>query len=187
VTVLGPSRTWVCTEHRCTRNRPLPLSRPIIVGQTISLIPVARWTTLPACLPPFDRTFLADTGATTNGEGEDGMVEVTRLADRVLFNVKGLHKLWAFKSRLEVPYAHIRGVRTAPAAARGAKGWRLPGTHVPGLITAGTYYRKGQRSFWDVANPDKTIVVDLAEERYQQLIIEVDNPEAAIALLTSAT
>lgn len=72
----------------------------------------------------------------------DGVLEV-----RVL----GPGKLWALKSRIRVPVACIRGVRHDPEAARKLwKGWRLPGTHIPGLITAGTYYRSGQKEFWDV-------------------------------------
>ena len=38
------------------------------------------------------------------------MVDITVDGDRVLFQVEGLHKLWAFKSRLEIPLAHVTAV-----------------------------------------------------------------------------
>lgn len=113
------------------------------------------------------------------------MVHVTRDGDRVLFEVKGLHKLWALKSRLEIPRRNIRGARRDAAAVRGWKGWRAPGTHVPELITAGTFYVEGKRIFWDVSDPDKAVVVTLDDEHYNELIIEVEDPDAVIDLLAA--
>jgi hypothetical protein len=37
-----------------------------------------------------------------------------------------------------------------------------------------------------VHHPDKTIVIDLRAERYNQLIVEVADPNAAISLIQSA-
>lgn len=113
------------------------------------------------------------------------MIHVTRDGDKVVFDVKGLHKLWALKSRLEVPRMNIRSARRDAATARGRKGWRVPGTYVPGLITAGTFYLEGKRIFWDVSDPDKAVVVELEDEKYNQLVIEVEDPDAVINLLTS--
>ena len=112
-------------------------------------------------------------------------IYVTRDGDKILFDVKGLHKLWALKSCLEVPRTHIRGARRDAAAVRGWKGWRVPGTYVPGLITAGTFYLEGKRIFWDVSDPAKAVVVTLDDEDYKQLIIEVEDPAAVINLLTA--
>jgi len=71
-----------------------------------------------------------------------------------------------------------------------ARGWyhgiRMPGTIVPGVITAGTFYQDGKRVFWDVHHPEKTIVIDLYDERYNELIVEVDDPEAAVKLIQDA-
>ena len=112
------------------------------------------------------------------------MVEVSADGDNVVFNVRGLHKLWAFKSQLRIPRAHIRGVRQDAAALQGWwKGWRLPGTHVPGLLTAGTFYQDGRRIFWDVHNPANALIIDLTHDDFDQLIVEVENPAAVRALL----
>lgn len=114
------------------------------------------------------------------------MIEVTHDGDKILFDVKGLHKLWALKSRMEIPRLNIRGAhRGDPAAVRGWKGWRSPGMSVPGLIRAGTFYLDGKRIFWDVSNPDKAVVVELEDETYNELIIEVEDPDAVVKLLTS--
>ena len=34
--------------------------------------------------------------------------------------------------------------------------------------------------FWDVHNPERTIVIELEHERYKKLIIEVENPEQEV-------
>ena len=112
------------------------------------------------------------------------MVSIHKADETVVFEVEGLDKLWALKSRLEIPGRNITGVRADPTIARGWwKGLRVPGTHIPGVIIAGTFYQDGKRIFWDVHNPENTIVIDLADERYDQLIVEVENPAEAIRVI----
>lgn len=113
------------------------------------------------------------------------MVEVALNGDKLVFNVNGSHKLWALKSRLEIPRANIRGARRDPTVVRGWKGWRLPGTHVPGLITAGTFYLDGKRIFWDVSNPENAVVIDLSDDDYNELVVEVADPDAVVRLPTT--
>jgi hypothetical protein len=62
----------------------------------------------------------------------------------------------------------------------------MPGTNVPGVITAGIFYHDGRRVFWDVHHPEKTIVIDLHDEPYNKLILEVDDPDTAVNLIRTA-
>ena len=106
---------------------------------------------------------------------------------KLMLNVRGTDKLWAFKSSLEIPLVHITGVRADPEFARGWwHGVRMPGTNVPGVITAGTFYQDGKRVFWDVHHPEKTIVIDLHDERFNELVVEVADPETAVKLIQTA-
>jgi hypothetical protein len=115
------------------------------------------------------------------------MVELSVTEGKLTVHVRGADKLWAFKSTLEIPLAHIAGVRADPEVARSWwHGIRLPGTNLPGVITAGTFYQDGKRVFWDVHHPERTIVIDLHDERFNQLVIEVADPQAAIDLIQSA-
>jgi hypothetical protein len=115
------------------------------------------------------------------------LVDLSIAEAKLTLHVRGADKLWAFKSSLEIPLVHIAGVRADPGAARGwYHGIRMPGTNVPGVITAGTFYQDGKRVFWDVHNPEKTIVIDLHDERYNELVLEVDDPDAAVNLIQNA-
>src|SRR5690349_19606840 len=108
------------------------------------------------------------------------MVEISITPGTLRLEVKGLDKLWAFKGSLEIPLKHIRSVRHDPQAASGWwHGIRMPGSQLPGVITAGTFYQHGERIFWDVHDPENAIVIDLHDERYNELIVEVENPSFA--------
>lgn len=115
------------------------------------------------------------------------MVDLVVAEGKLTLHVRGADRLWAFKSSLEIPLVHIAGVRADAEVARGwYHGLRMPGTSLPGVITAGTFYQDGKRVFWDVHHPEKTIVIDLHDERYNQLVLEVADPEGAVRLIQSA-
>jgi hypothetical protein len=112
------------------------------------------------------------------------MVEISVDDGKAVFEVEGLDKLWCLRSRLEIPLAHITAVRADPSVARGWwHGFRLLGTNIPGILTAGTFHRDGNNVFWDVHDPERTIVLELDHEFYDQLIIEVADPATAVSLL----
>ncbi len=101
------------------------------------------------------------------------------------FRITGLHKLWALKSRIVVPVQDIVAVDGSETVPRSA-GWRIAGTSMPGVITAGTFRKDGGWSFWDVAQPHAAIVLTLHGHWYSRLIIEVARPDEARRLLTQA-
>lgn len=100
---------------------------------------------------------------------------------------KGLDQLWALRSRLEIPLAHVISVEANPAqVGRWWHGLKLWGTDVPGLFAAGTFYYHGELVFWDVRDTARTIIVSLVHERYKKLIVEVADPTETAALLRKA-
>ena len=114
------------------------------------------------------------------------MARVEVAGDQLTVQIEGLDRLWTFKSRLEVPLAHVTGVEADPEVVRGWKGWRGPGAHVPGVIVAGTFHHQGDRVFWDVHDGAKAVVIHLADERYARLVIGVDDPAATVATIRHA-
>jgi hypothetical protein len=115
------------------------------------------------------------------------MVEITINGDAAVFEVEGWHKLWSLRSRLEIPLAHIKGVRADPEPAMGwFDGLKVAGTAIPHVFKAGIFYQEGNFVFWDVHSPEKTIVIDLEDEHFAKLIVEVADPKAAARLLEDA-
>ena len=128
------------------------------------------------------------------------MVTIHKQNDNLVFEADGidtndlhfwekfLAKLWSFKTRLEIPRTHIRGARRDPSIPQSYPGVFTPvlgGTSVPNRFAYGTFLQDGRRIFWDVRHPEKAIRIDLDHEHFDQLIVEVENPEEAIRLLTS--
>ena len=111
------------------------------------------------------------------------MVTIEKNGNSFIFEIKGMHKLWALKSQLVIPAEHI--VTAYPNTKNlNWLGLRMPGTQIPGLITAGTFLANEGDIFCDVVNKENAIMIELKDERYTKLIIEVENPAAAIELLT---
>ncbi|GAA4872324.1 hypothetical protein [Kitasatospora terrestris] len=104
----------------------------------------------------------------------------------LVVEIEGLDKLWAIKSRIEIPLGNVRGATVDPGIVRESKGLRMGGTHFPGVITAGTFRSGGEWIFWDVRNPAKAVVIELADERYARLVVEVADPRAAVDLVERA-
>jgi hypothetical protein len=112
------------------------------------------------------------------------MVEVAVEGDRAVFRIEGLDKLWAFRSQLEIPLAHITAVEVNhEEVGRWWHGLKLIGTEIPGLLGAGTFFYHRELVFWDVRDPANTIIVSLEHEHYKKLIVEVADPAATAGLL----
>ncbi|MGC7102822.1 hypothetical protein ACPZ19_49845 [Amycolatopsis lurida] len=100
--------------------------------------------------------------------------------------MEGLNKLWAFKSSVTIPLSNVRGATADPGIAADPKGIRAPGAHLPGVITAGTFHLDGEKIFWDVRDPSKAVVIELADEQYARLVVQVDDPRETVALVEKA-
>jgi hypothetical protein len=115
------------------------------------------------------------------------VVDVTIQGDRAMFEVVGTHKLWSFRSVIEIPLVHITDVQADPdQVGQWWHGIKLIGTDVPGFFAAGTFYYHGEVVFWDVRDPARTVIVSLEDERYKKLIIEVSDVQATVDRLRAA-
>ena len=115
------------------------------------------------------------------------MVELSIEQGDLVVEIRGWSRLWAFKRHLRVPLSQIRAVRWDPTVAKGWwKGWRVPGTHIPGVITAGTFYRRGGRDFWDVRGGSKAVTIELERGKYRRLVVEVADPQSTVTRINEA-
>jgi hypothetical protein len=115
------------------------------------------------------------------------MVEISIEGDKAVFTVQGLDKLWALRSKLEIPLAHIRDAHTDTSPKMGwFQGLKVMGADIPNVFRAGTFYQDGGWVFWDVRHQDKAIVVELRDEHFQKLVVEVADPKVVIQTLRQA-
>jgi hypothetical protein len=77
--------------------------------------------------------------------------------------------------RLEPRVAHawLRELRRAPDGPRRR-------------LAPGTWWRDGERVFWDVRDPERTIVIGVSGEPYRELVVEVEQPAAVLGLIAGA-
>lgn len=108
------------------------------------------------------------------------------ITDRLLtVELHGLHRVWALKRRIQVPLSHVRGATADPGIATEPKGVRAPGLRLPG-VAIGTFYREGEKHFWDVRSGRHAIVIELVGEAYTRLIVDVDDPRATVDMINRA-
>lgn len=139
------------------------------------------------CLPPLYRAEIGGKNVLGRTRRERVlMTEVEIAGDSLIVRVKGLHKLWAFKSGLEIPLGHVAGAAPYRDVALEPGAIRVLGTGFPGVISAGLYRRKGEWEFWDVMDEGKVIVVELTDERYSRLVVEVADPDSAVGAIRRA-
>jgi hypothetical protein len=103
-------------------------------------------------------------------------VEIT--GDQLVVTMRGLDRWWSLRRRLTVPLAHVRGATADPGVGRESAGLRSPGTHVPRVLTAGSYRKDGEWTFWNLRAGQQPLVVQLSDERYARLVLGVADARA---------
>ena len=111
-------------------------------------------------------------------EIEAGVLEIhMSVVDRVL----------ALKSTVSVPLTHVSAIDQDVAEAGVVfHGLKLPGTGIPGVVTAGSYLKSGEWTFWDVHDPAMAVIIRLHDEHYSRLVVGVDDPAATVAKVRAA-
>lgn len=117
------------------------------------------------------------------------MINITVNKEQLTLEVHGIDALWTLNSQLQIPLTHVMGVALDPVlAAQPPQEHSSPihPPHVAAVGTVGTFLQKGRRVFWDVRDPDKAIIIDLKDEEYAQLVVEVEDPRTVMAQIEDA-
>jgi hypothetical protein len=85
-------------------------------------------------------------------------------------------KVAAVSRSLLIPIIHV--VSTDTTYSKFPAGLRMPGTCIPGLIVAGTYYTRKGKEFWLVTRKKNILRIDLKDEFYARLVLGVDQNQA---------
>ena len=116
------------------------------------------------------------------------MATVSVAGDDLVVEVTGFDRFCALNKRgVTVPLEQVVTVGEGVQMGRPL----MPGlpwlaNSFPGLFTVGSYRRQGKWTFWVVHDPKQAVLITLRDEHYSQLVIEVDDPQATIALVNGA-
>lgn len=99
--------------------------------------------------------------------------------DRLRIDLNGWERIWAFffNQTLEISLNHIQRVSTEKLEVN----WqdtRLPGTLIPKVVKAGTYYTEAGREFWYATRSDNFLVLELEQEFYKKIVLTLDENQA---------
>ncbi|AXG77499.1 hypothetical protein [Streptomyces paludis] len=105
----------------------------------------------------------------------------------LVIRLEGLRRTFGRRRPLTIPWANVQQVYADERVARAYPGARWGvATHFPGVITLGSFRRAGRRTFWDVRDPARAIVVELSGEKYDRLVLEVADPARTLAAIEGA-
>lgn len=109
------------------------------------------------------------------------------LTDRELIvHLTAWESMWSLCRSFCVPLAHVRGATEDNGYGGRALGLRIPGTHVPGLIAAGTFIKDGDKQFVYTMRKLPTIVIELAGNDWARLVIGMPNVRVEVARINAA-
>ena len=99
--------------------------------------------------------------------------------DKLKIELKLWEKIFSVKtSDIEIALKSIKCVSTEKPKFTW-KWLRCPGTFLPGVIAAGTYYAKREdkweKEFWCLTRGRKLLVLELKDEKYTRIILGVND------------
>jgi hypothetical protein len=110
------------------------------------------------------------------------MARIAVEGDRVVVRLSGLERLGAFiGGDVSVPLSSVRAASVAPDPWTALRGIRAPGTGWPGVIALGHRRGSGIHDFAAVYGHRPAVVVDLAGDRFDRLVVSTDDAQSVAA------
>jgi len=100
----------------------------------------------------------------------------------------GWDRVWTLRRGPTIPLEHVTGAHVEERAdAVKTLRLRIAGSWIPKRLGAGLFMTKGGgRQLWCVHRASRVLVVELEDERWQRLVVEVPDPTGAAALIDAA-
>jgi len=113
------------------------------------------------------------------------MSRVSIQDNNLVITTQGIRKVLSLKSELSIPLSNVVGATADPMAGKEfCKGIR-DGTNV-GFYSGGTFYKDGNKAFYDLARTEDAVVITLKDEDIDTLIIGVEDPNATAEYIEKA-
>ena len=100
----------------------------------------------------------------------------------------GWDVVWALRRGAWVPLDHVTGAHVDECAKEvRTLSLRVAGSYVPKVLASGLYRsRGGGRQLWAVRRSPQVLVVDLRDEKWDRIVLEVADPAAVAARIEAA-
>jgi hypothetical protein len=101
--------------------------------------------------------------------------------DTVTVELTVMEKAEAVHGNLRIPRSAITGYWSVPDGLAEVPGFKLAGAGLPGSLKVGTWTGEGKRTFAVCHGASPAVVLELTGERYDRVVVTVENPEDVIA------
>ena len=116
---------------------------------------------------------------------DDAMATVTTTPRTLTVTLSRAERVLGLLRDLEVPRSAVQEVEVVPDGLAAARGLRAPGLGLPGR-RIGTWRGRGQKTMVSVRRGRPAVRVRLAGQRFDTLLLEVDDPAAVVGTLLAA-
>lgn len=97
-----------------------------------------------------------------------------------------IDSMLSMRSTLRFSLTSVNRVYLDPVVGEEPKGFKAPGTTIPGTLTKGTFHFDGVKTFWNIRRGTMVVVVELNGEKFDRLVIEQNNPEEIVKTIEDA-
>ncbi len=117
--------------------------------------------------------------ATSYGRG-NVMTRIALEERHLTLELDGIDRVLALRRRLRVPLDHVVSVDTgtSPPAVLASR--------IPGAVAPRTLYQQSGRGLLERPREDHSLVIGLYDERYEKLVVTVDDPTAVAEAIRTA-
>jgi hypothetical protein len=113
-----------------------------------------------------------------------GMANLVITDETLTVQMSLAEKAEALHRDLTVPRSAVKGVRAVADGLAEVHGLRMPGTSIPGVIMAGTWISTEGSTFAVCHGRGPAVVIELAGQHVDRIVMTVDNPEEAVTELS---
>ena len=114
------------------------------------------------------------------------MATVTTTPQTLTVTLSRAERVLGLLRDLEVPRSAVQSVEVVPDGCAATPGVRAPGLALPGLRRVGTWRGRGEKTLVSVRRGRPAVRVRLTGQRFDTLLLGVDDPAAVTGALTTA-
>jgi hypothetical protein len=104
-------------------------------------------------------------------------------ADAITLHLSGAEKAESLHRDMSFPRTAVTGVRVVSSGMDEVAGFKLVGAGIPGVLMVGTWRSQRSSTFAACHGTGPAIVIDLAGEHYDRIVVTLDDPEQVASQL----